>query len=247
MKSLIILLVLALLVTGCSSAPAPTAAPTAPPAPAVINTPTAAAVGLPNPASANCGAKGGRLDIRIDASGGQVGICVFADGSECEEWALFRNECQPKSAPGAAPTLVVTVSVPVVIIPASTPQSEAPGLPAPAPSPQALPQPEPQVNDIVFEPDATSAILEDSVAAGSVRRYSVRAQAGQTLSLNLTAVQGSAVLQVLGGDGTVLLPSQVGLTSWSGVLPGTQDYFIDVRSVTNIVTDYWLEVTIPPL
>ncbi len=35
------------------------------------------------------------MEIRTDASGGQVGICVFPDGSECEEWALFRNECQP--------------------------------------------------------------------------------------------------------------------------------------------------------
>jgi putative hemolysin len=233
--------------TGCSSAPAPTAEPTTPPAQAVINTPTIAAAGLPNPASANCGTKGGRLDIRTDANGGQLGICVFPDGSECEEWALYRNECQPKSPVIAAPTPVVTVLAPIVIIPASTPQPEAPGLPAPAPSPQALPQPEPQVNPIEFQPGKASAMLEDSVAAGSVRRYSVRALAGQTLSINLTAVQGSAVLQVLGGDGTVLLPSQVGITSWSGVLPGTQDYYIDVRSVTNIVTDYWLEVTIPPV
>ncbi len=246
MKSLIIVLVLALLTIGCSSAPVP-AAPTVPPEPAVTSAPTTGAVGLPNPASANCGTKGGRLDIRADASGGQVGICVCPDGSECEEWALYRNECQPKSPVIAVPTPVVTVLAPIVIIPASTPQPEAPGLPAPAPSPQALPQPEPQVNPIVFQPGAASAMLEDSVAASSVRRYSLRAQAGQTLSLNLTAVQGSAVLQILGGDGTVLLPSQVGLTSWSGVLPGTQDYYIDVRSVTNIVTDYWLEVTIPPL
>ena len=33
--------------------------------------------------------------MRTEPSGGQVGNCIFPDGSECEEWALFRNECQP--------------------------------------------------------------------------------------------------------------------------------------------------------
>ncbi|MBN1139531.1 MAG: DUF333 domain-containing protein, partial [Anaerolineae bacterium] len=36
-------------------------------------------------------------------SGGVAGICVFADGSECEEWAYFRGECKPGSAPAASP------------------------------------------------------------------------------------------------------------------------------------------------
>ncbi|MBF8255730.1 MAG: protein of unknown function DUF333 [Anaerolineales bacterium] len=60
--------------------------------------------GLPNPASVFCEGQGGRLEIRTDASGGQVGICVFHDGSECEEWALFRNECQA-AAPMSAPVV----------------------------------------------------------------------------------------------------------------------------------------------
>jgi hypothetical protein len=32
--------------------------------------------------------------------------CVFSDGSECEEWAFFRNECQPgwMATQAAAPT-----------------------------------------------------------------------------------------------------------------------------------------------
>lgn len=51
-------------------------------------------VGLPNPASVYCEDNGGILEIREDNSGGQVGICVFPDGSECEEWAFYREECQ---------------------------------------------------------------------------------------------------------------------------------------------------------
>lgn len=52
-------------------------------------------VGLPNPASVYCEDQGGTLEIRTDADGGQYGICIFNDGSECDEWALFRGECQP--------------------------------------------------------------------------------------------------------------------------------------------------------
>jgi putative hemolysin len=49
---------------------------------------------MPNPASENCVAQGGTVDIR-QGEGGEIGYCVFADGSECEEWALMRGECAP--------------------------------------------------------------------------------------------------------------------------------------------------------
>jgi hypothetical protein len=59
---------------------------------------------MPNPASVFCEEQGGRLEIREDASGGQVGICIFTDGSECEEWAYFRGECAPGGASAATST-----------------------------------------------------------------------------------------------------------------------------------------------
>jgi len=58
-------------------------------------------VGLANPASVHCEEQGGILDIRTDADGGQYGVCVFADGSDCEEWSLFRGECEPPAGTGA--------------------------------------------------------------------------------------------------------------------------------------------------
>jgi hypothetical protein len=51
--------------------------------------------GLANPASVYCQDQGGSLDIRTDNSGGQVGYCVFSDGSEVEEWAYYQGEAQP--------------------------------------------------------------------------------------------------------------------------------------------------------
>jgi putative hemolysin len=49
-------------------------------------------VGLANPASVYCEENNGTLDIR-DTEDGQVGYCIFEDGSECEEWAFYKGEC----------------------------------------------------------------------------------------------------------------------------------------------------------
>jgi len=54
---------------------------------------------LANPASVFCGENQGTLEFRQDTSGGTYGVCVFADGSECEEWAFFRGECKPGDSP----------------------------------------------------------------------------------------------------------------------------------------------------
>jgi putative hemolysin len=51
--------------------------------------------GIPNPASVFCEEHGGRLNLRTGPDGGVAGICIFPDGSECEEWAYFRAECKP--------------------------------------------------------------------------------------------------------------------------------------------------------
>jgi putative hemolysin len=51
--------------------------------------------GLPNPASVYCEEQGYLLKIRTDEQGNQHGVCMFPDGSECDEWAFFRGECAP--------------------------------------------------------------------------------------------------------------------------------------------------------
>lgn len=78
------------LLSGCGGTP--TEPPTAP-----TPIPPTAASGMPNPASAFCEEQGGRVEIRAAGEGGEVGYCVFPDGSECEEWAFFRGECAPGS------------------------------------------------------------------------------------------------------------------------------------------------------
>jgi putative hemolysin len=82
-----LLILAALLAMSLIAACAPVSAPAMDSAPAV-------GVGIANPASENCVAQGGTLEIR-QGDGGEVGYCLFADGSECEEWSLMRGECAP--------------------------------------------------------------------------------------------------------------------------------------------------------
>jgi len=49
--------------------------------------------GIPNPASVFCEKNGNKLEIHTAADGSQSGVCVFPDGSTCDEWAYFRGEC----------------------------------------------------------------------------------------------------------------------------------------------------------
>lgn len=47
-----------------------------------------------NPASQHCVKEGGALSIEPNPGGGQYGVCNFPDNRQCEEWALFRGQCQ---------------------------------------------------------------------------------------------------------------------------------------------------------
>ena len=59
---------------------------------------------LANPAAVYCKEKGYVSQIRTAADGGQYGVCIFPDGTECDEWAFFRGECGPGAKPMATPT-----------------------------------------------------------------------------------------------------------------------------------------------
>ncbi|MBI4425906.1 MAG: DUF333 domain-containing protein [Elusimicrobia bacterium] len=51
----------------------------------------ARAASLANPASANCEAKGGAVEIYGGPKGGQSGYCRLADQAAIEEWTLLRG------------------------------------------------------------------------------------------------------------------------------------------------------------
>lgn len=45
-----------------------------------------------NPASAHCVEQGGR-HVAERGPGGELGVCLFEDNRQCEEWALLRGQC----------------------------------------------------------------------------------------------------------------------------------------------------------
>jgi len=63
---------------------------------------------MPNPASVYCMENGNKREIQTAADGSQSGVCVFPDGSTCDEWAYFRGECGP--AAQTSPTPAATVA-----------------------------------------------------------------------------------------------------------------------------------------
>jgi len=84
-----IMLVLVLLVSGCTQQAATPAGTTTP-------TVTQTSAGMANPASVSCSQAGGTVEIKKDASGNEYGMCTFKNGTSCEEWALYRGEgCKP--------------------------------------------------------------------------------------------------------------------------------------------------------
>jgi len=62
---------------------------------------------MPNPASVYCEQNGNTLEIHTADDGSQSGVCVFPDGSTCDEWAYIRGECG--LAAQKSPTPVTTV------------------------------------------------------------------------------------------------------------------------------------------
>jgi uncharacterized protein len=93
-------------IAGCTQQQAPPTVQTTAPSqvtPLEASTPASAATaGMANPASVNCGKIGGTTEIKTAADGGQYGMCTFANGTSCEEWALYRNEgCKPYVAASA--------------------------------------------------------------------------------------------------------------------------------------------------
>lgn len=102
----VITLAVILLISSCTT-------PQPPPTPAAVSTNTAQA-NMPNPASAFCVQQGFRSEIRTAADGSQSGVCIFPDGSECDEWAYYRGECG--FTPSGTPILP-TPSAEVVVNP----------------------------------------------------------------------------------------------------------------------------------
>lgn len=181
---------------------------------------------------------GQTMNVTVTPASGSVVLIVYgADGS-----VLQSDHAGASAFSGIVPSTqdyILDVRGPVSIATTYTLQVVIPPLSREAPT--LVPK------RISFAPGATSATVQSHLPAGQIERWVLRALAGQTMTVNTSATQGAVILIIWGGqDGVVLISDHAGATSWSGKLPTTEDYYIDVRSLGITTANYWLQVTIPP-
>jgi putative hemolysin len=66
---------------------------------------------MPNPASVFCTQNGNKLEIVTAPDGSQSGLCIFQDGSSCDEWAYYRGECDPTVQTSPTPSITSKVTI----------------------------------------------------------------------------------------------------------------------------------------
>jgi putative hemolysin len=99
MKNIFTFVIILMTLTACA-APQTQAVPE----PAATDMPQ---TGMPNPASIYCEQNGNKLEIQTASDGSQNGICVFPNGSTCDEWTYYRGECGPAAQESSKPAMTV--------------------------------------------------------------------------------------------------------------------------------------------
>jgi hypothetical protein len=95
-----------------------------------------------------------------------------------------------------------------------------------------------------FASGTTSATLNGITAYGYLFSYALYASAGQTLTANLNVPTSTAYLGIYGINTGTLLNDSTRLNTWTGVLPGTQYYVIEVIPNNGQVVNYSLTVSV---
>ena len=91
----------------------------------------------------------------------------------------------------------------------------------------------------------TTATLKNSVVRGTRDRYTLGARAGQKMSIQITSIEKNAVFTIYTPDGGTLEGAGEGedASRWSGALPTSGDYVIEVGGTRGNAT-YTLKVTV---
>ena len=109
------------------------------------------------------------------------------------------------------------------------------------------PGPQPTPKRISFAPGSTTATMHGSIGTSGMDRWVLKAMTGQTMMVKVTSSPvDSVILVIYGADGMVLISDHAEAREWSGQLPSTQDYHIDLKSFAGAPANYTLQVIIPP-
>ncbi len=165
---------------------------------------------------------------------------------------IVEREALTPTPSGVVSTATVTSTLAPTVAPTATATStptSTPPLPAPEATPTTAPEREP--TRIQFAPGAISAQAQGRLVANGEDRYVIQALAGQTMMATLSlppeqAGKREVIMVIWGADGVPLITDHALTAAWEGLLPATQDYFIEVRSIAPTAVDYTLKVVIPP-
>jgi len=98
---------------------------------------------------------------------------------------------------------------------------------------------------VQFQPGAISATREGNLAGRQTHEYLLRALKGQTMTVAIQSPGNRVLLEIYGiSDGQPLVRVPMGVTTWTGVLPNTQDYDIKAVSATDAATSYKIEFVV---
>ena len=97
---------------------------------------------------------------------------------------------------------------------------------------------------VTFPAGGSSVTLSDSTPKGYVFSYALKCQANQTMTVSLNVSASTAYLDIFGLATGTLLSSSARANSWTGTLPSTQDYIIEVIPASGKVVDYTVTITV---
>jgi hypothetical protein len=97
---------------------------------------------------------------------------------------------------------------------------------------------------ISFKPGVTGASVEGTLGAQDQDEYVLKASKGQKLTATIQSPGNDVLLEIYGfEDGQPLVRVPMGATTWTGVLPATQDYSIKAVAVGG-PTSYKMDVIV---
>ena len=146
-----------------------------------------------------------------------------------------------------AVALTQTAAAPALAPQAATAQATATAVPQVSAT-QAAAAPQSDVVWIQFEPNSTSWHTNGDVSPKTARHFVLSAFKEQQMTISLITEPAwsdthmTAAVSLAGANGEVFIHSPQ--TSWGGVLPATQDYYIDVVSMSDQPVQYALGIEI---
>jgi hypothetical protein len=96
---------------------------------------------------------------------------------------------------------------------------------------------------VYFASGTSSASLSGSTVNGYLFAYALQCAQGQTMSAVLNQPPSVATLDIYGMDTGMILEAASNLSSWSGILPQTQVYVVEVIPTGNLVVNYGLTLS----